>query len=272
MSLAAAVRKLGRRPTATVLADIDKRRLALAKRIDAFLAKTPFGVDENVNAAGNRKDNTNWDDEEEAAQSLEVDRDVDEDLAAAIPENQILPLPSNFKAEHRAAKGISQSMMAAEIKIRIGQADETLHEIRTIVGHKSYVFREELRKMHGVKNKTRKWDKVDRISNALRRECRIYNRCRDAMESLNPEHSCLKRYQKLSLDDVKASTAVVAENEPGNRGPNLSWIWTMNVKGDTDSVDWLEECECKFMGKPIITPLMVLDSLPRSLVTPQSLL
>ena len=142
-------------------------------------------------------------------------------------------------------------MVATEIQLRIGQADETLHEIRTIVGHKSFVFRKELRLARGQKESTRSWAKIHTIDSALRLQCRIYAHCRRALEGLGTTDDILERYQVLKPADVLASAAVMGENIPGKRSPDMSWIWTLDVQGDAASTDWLEECKHPCLGDKI---------------------
>ena len=133
-------------------------------------------------------------------------------------------------------------MAAIELQIRIGQADETLHEIRTIVGHKSFVFRKELRQSKGQKQTLRSWNKIHTIDGTLRAQCRVYAHCRAALDQLGASQKVLDRYQKLERAHVVASTTIEGENIIGDRSPNLSWIWTLDVQGDAASTDWLEEC------------------------------
>ncbi len=64
---------------------------------------------------------------------------------------------------------------------------------------------------------------------------------------LKAEKGVLDKYKALSKSDVKASTVIVGQNIPGQRDPTLSWIWSMDVAGDTQSEDWLEDC--KFFGR-----------------------
>ena len=145
--LLSSVKKLRKDVSPKQLADIDNRRVTLTKHIDEFLAKTPYGYDFDDDTRGHHLQRDKWSTEGD-------DGEVNDEFGDEAPETTVLPLPSSFKPNERATRGITPYMVTTELQIRLGQADETLHEIRTIVGHKSFVFRKELRQSRGQKSST----------------------------------------------------------------------------------------------------------------------
>lgn len=219
------------------------------KHIDAFLEKAPYHVgvdssddddDEAIAGIDLGVDEFEGLGDELFPQSLpEENEDEDGDT---LPEKIVLPLPSSFTLADRSLRGITKKMAAVEMQIRIGQADETLHEIRDIIGHKSFIFRKEIRHAQGQSASTRSWRRIQTIDASLKTQCQIYSQCRRALVGLAASNRILDRYKVLTKDHIKASTVVVGNNIPGDRSPNLSWIWSMDVAGDTETSERMEDC------------------------------
>ncbi|KAG2007445.1 hypothetical protein CC2G_015139 [Coprinopsis cinerea AmutBmut pab1-1] len=67
------------------------------------------------------------------------------------PEDVDIPLPSSFDR----LPTLMRSAGRKEIKLRVAQANDALEAIRTEIGHKSYLFRSNIRLADGKKQKTR---------------------------------------------------------------------------------------------------------------------
>lgn len=60
----------------------------------------------------------------------------------------------------------------------------------------------------------------------------------DWLKTLPPQ---LQRYQPLNKDDLKTTTHLLDHTERNTRHKELSWIWAVDVGGDTENSEWLTE-------------------------------
>ena len=51
----------------------------------------------------------------------------------------------------------------------------------------------------------------------------------------------VKKFQPLEKEDLKATTHLLDHTERHSRQAELSWIWALDVGGDTENAEWLEE-------------------------------
>lgn len=52
----------------------------------------------------------------------------------------------------------------------------------------------------------------------------------------------LQRYRPLTKEDLNVTTHLLDHSERNTRYKQLSWIWSVDVGGDTDNSEWLKEC------------------------------
>ncbi|KAG1721015.1 uncharacterized protein EDB91DRAFT_1030709, partial [Suillus paluster] len=69
----------------------------------------------------------------------------------------------------------------------------------------------------------------------------VYSKCRSQLGKLGAADILLNRYQPLLKKHLQVSTAVTDPNARGQRNSMLAWFWSMDVEGDSDSSDWLNE-------------------------------
>jgi hypothetical protein len=166
-----------------------------------------------------------------------------EDVDDAIqPEDVEITLPSSFDNIPLPMK----SARAKEIKVRVAQANDVLEGVRIEVGHKSYLYRSNVRLATGKKQKTRGYDAVKAADGTMRHLLRVYNHARWALSRLHAEGSILKRFKEVQREHTAAVTAIYEPNMRGQSNKSLPWIWTMDVKGDSEKSTYLEECECRW--------------------------
>lgn len=131
---------------------------------------------------------------------------------------------------------------AKELELRLGQANDALHNLRIALGKKSFLFRSHVRAARSQQRKTRAWSEVSSVDADVRQQARIYALTRRKMIVLGATDEILDRYKALKYADLKISTAIATPNEPGQRDTRLSWFWSMDVQADADADDWMEEC------------------------------
>lgn len=245
LSLAAYVRGLGRNPSPTQQLKLIDKQDKLQSKINDFVNKAEqfleFSLDEDdVEPTQEQYDGGEFD-IMDPDYSLFADPEEDD---TEPPEKYKLPLPSMFSPSDRADKGIPDDLVELEMKLRVGQANENLHNIRICISQKSFLFRNRVRQAkNSQQRKTRAWSEVTTVDGNLQQSARIYNQCRQALLSLDADEDLLNKYQVLRHADLKASTAIMGDNIIGNRSPVLSWLWKVDARGDAED-DWLQECGC----------------------------
>ncbi|EAU92244.2 hypothetical protein CC1G_10130 [Coprinopsis cinerea okayama7 len=159
---------------------------------------------------------------------LEDDRD---------PEDADVPLPSSFSQLPVSMESAAQK----EIQLRIAQANDALETVRTEIGHKSFLYRSNIRLADGKKQKTRGYAAVKSVNQNMRHHIRLYNQARWSLRRLGANTEILERYRDLKPEHTKAITAIYQPNAPGQSRTTLSWIWTIEELGGSETTPYLEE-------------------------------
>ena len=136
----------------------------------------------------------------------------------------------------------AEDLANAELRLREGQLNDSLHHIRIALGHKSYLFRNNVRPARTQRLKTRAWAEVHAVESTVQHHARVYNRARQSMLHLSADASLLGRYKVLERHDLKIDTAVIAPNVHGQRNKTLPWFWSMDVQKDADVGTWMNDC------------------------------
>jgi hypothetical protein len=138
----------------------------------------------------------------------------------------------------------------AELRLREGQLNDALHNIRIALGHKSYLFRNDVRPARTQRLKTRAWAEVHAVESTVQHHARVYMRARKAVEDLGADALLLDRYKVLKRQDLSVKTSVIASHVRGQRNKSLAWFWRMNVRrdeadaSDTFVGEWMKDCTC----------------------------
>jgi hypothetical protein len=159
------------------------------------------------------------------------------------PEYIALHLPSHLGHDW-CSKNAAEDLAKAELRLREGQLNDSLHHIRIALGHKSYVFRHEVRPARTQRLKTRAWAEVHAVESTVQHHARVYVRARKAMVDLGASADLLSRYKVLKRQDLSINTSVISPQVRGQRNKSLPWFWTMDVQRDADFGEWMEDCKC----------------------------
>ena len=256
------MRKVGSQPTPDQKKDISLRHSRLQDKVDAFQRQAG-----NILHAVSNDDDDSWGDDHarEAYTGAEFDGvgEEDDDELASAPEEryQTLQLPRNsppnscMDAEHISLhlpshmgrgwcdRNSAEDLANAELRLREGQLNDSLHHIRIALGHKSYLFRNNVRPARTQRLKTRAWGEVHAIESTVQHHARVYNCARQSIVDLGAEASLLDRYKALARQDLRTNTAVIAPDVRGQRNKSLPWFWTMDVRRDADVGAWMNDCK-----------------------------
>ncbi|KAF8124933.1 hypothetical protein EV363DRAFT_1299555 [Boletus edulis] len=179
---------------------------------------------------------------EESADEEEV---AEEGIDHERPDQVILPLPSNLGLQR--CQGLKMNhLVELELKLRIGQANDALHEIRLALANKDRLFRTQVRHADNYVKKTRAWSKVNSFDTALQLKVAVYRACRIALQNLGADNETLQKYKVLEDADLKMKATASGGNKDArsSRNDHLSWFWSLDVPRDTDRNDWMSEFYC----------------------------
>ncbi|KAI9431069.1 hypothetical protein H4582DRAFT_2060255 [Lactarius indigo] len=261
LSLQALERKIGSHPTPDQQRDIALKHARLQERVDTFQKQAANILRASPDSGGDSWDNTplreryigiefdgigEGEDDDECASSAEehdqlqvsgnnsTDGSID---AEYIP----LHLPSHLGYDWCDKNG-AEDLAKAELHLREGQLNDSLHHIRIALGHKSYLFRHDVRPARTQRLKTRAWTEVHAAESTVQHHARVYTCARQAIVDLGAGSSLLDRYKVLRRQDLSVKTSVIAPHVRGQRNKSLPWFWTMDVRRDADVGEWMEDC------------------------------
>ena len=215
---------------------LQSKRRRLQKKIDRFIKESTHYLCVNQRLP-TTVISPDWFDEDE-----DLDKDVDGGLGDAdaqpevglFPENVSLPLPSSFGTE--ACQGSLKEVARCECRLREGQANDALHDVRVAVARKSFHCRTRVRNnapSSGYTKRLRSYGETAVIQTSINLSAKIYCTARSAMQVINPECEALRSLSHLTSKDLVASTAVVDPNARGMRNEGLSWIWQRAISRET---------------------------------------
>ena len=165
----------------------------------------------------------------------------DDDPGMENVEATVLPLPSYLDGEYVDGHGI-RAIADMELELRVGQANDALHELRLALADKAVIFRTDIRGASNYQGTTRAWGRVAGTDAIVKRRVAIYRRCRMQMIALGADEDMLGRFRELHDADLAISTAIADPNARGHRNDTLAWFWTMDVPRDTAANNWMSEC------------------------------
>lgn len=139
-------------------------------------------------------------------------------------------------------------LLDLEKSLRIGQANDALHQVRLNIGYKALVFRVDVRQStHSQQKKTRAWAAVSSVERVIRVQARLYRRCYRTMKDLPDTAEFFRDYHELKKEDLTARTSVLAPGGRHLRDSQLAWFWMLGVERQTDPNDWMTNCKSVFL-------------------------
>jgi len=238
--LAIDVRHIHARATETQRLSIARRQDCLQMQIDQLCesASQFLGEDWNEDISDNLISTTDIDEGDGEDVFSDTFHPQDPNYSDAV----VLPLPSYLGMQQADRLGLL-TMVDQELRLREGQANDALHELRVLLAHKAVIFQTDVRHARTYNMTTRAWGKVGSADVKVQRHAAIYRRCRKQMIALNASGNTLNQYKMLRKEDLKISATIANPNARGHRDDTLAWFWTMDVLWDTEVNDWMSECK-----------------------------
>ncbi|KAJ7500344.1 hypothetical protein B0H11DRAFT_1714858 [Mycena galericulata] len=121
---------------------------------------------------------------------------------------------------------INDDVYIHEYRLRVGQAEEALHEVRRLLLVRTHLYHLKDTHSRGVRENMRSQDKIAALNDQIRRTAAQYRVARSALEVLGPK---VKRKEwawtllELKEDDVRGLPQSKAKKPRAER--EISWIW-----------------------------------------------
>ena len=219
---------------------IEQRRIQLRGQIDAFNRLWEGILGEKANKINFLKSTKIQEEEEEWFD--EEEEDCDDETAGEWPENMKLAMPSVIGPEQCQTLGL-ECLGQQELKLRIGQANDCLENLRVFLGNKMILFKTNVRNASSQRLQTRAWADVKKVDAKIKKITRSYHRARQAIIILTDDEKILHMYQVIKAEDLKVSGDVVEENRFGQRNEKIAWFWKLGA--NVDNIDWMDESKPK---------------------------
>ena len=242
LSLKALVRKIGSHPTPDQKKDLALKRSRLQDKIDAFQRQAGTVL----HAVSNDGDDS-WGDEcaREIYTGAEFDgigEKDDDGHDSAAEEHYQMQFPGNSSSDgHINAEDIqlhlpshlgctwcdknaAKDLRKAELRLQVGQLNDSLHHIRIALGHKSYVFRNDVQLARTQRLKTCAWAEVHAVESTVQHHAWVYNHTWHSMPNLSADDTLLSWYKVLEHQDLKIDTTVIIPDVCGQQNKSLPWF------------------------------------------------
>jgi hypothetical protein len=218
LSLQALVRKIGFHPTPDQQRDITLKRAQLQDRVDAFQKQAANFIHAVSDSGDDSWEDTSAREVDIGVEFDGIDEDEDDECTPSASEHRQMqlsengPTNSSIDAEHILLHlpsnlgrnwcntNAAEDLAKAELCLRQGQLNDTLHHIRIALGHKSYLFRKDIRPARTQRLKTRAWAEVHAAESTVQHHARVYMRSQQAIVDLGASPSLLDRYKVLTCD------------------------------------------------------------------------
>ena len=84
-------------------------------------------------------------------------------------------------------KNAAKDLRKAELRLQVGQLNDSLHHIRIALGHKSYVFRNDVQLARTQRLKTCAWAEVHAVESTVQHHAWVYNHTWHSMPNLGAD-------------------------------------------------------------------------------------
>lgn len=175
-------------------------------------------------------DDFEWDADDESEESDE-EADAEQSDETVQPEDILLQMPSTQGRDACVASG-KTDLMEQEIKLRTGQANDALSQIRLGLNYKSYLWME-YKQTDNYKMKTRSSTALRAAEQNIRLHVASYWLAYRALASLKEQGI----FQPIKKGDLKVNTNIVKPNHTGQSKDTLSWIWWTGQPSKEESED-----------------------------------
>ncbi|KAI5998461.1 hypothetical protein EDC04DRAFT_2584920, partial [Pisolithus marmoratus] len=216
---------------------------------------------EGISIEDSQNDDEDWEFWHDDEGDWEAPEEDSEELASEL---MSIWMPSSIGAAKLMELGL-HDLLKEERELRIGQANDCLDQLRTDLGNKAMLYRQNFRTSNSTREGTRSKKEIQKVVARVNKHVRSYQRARQAILRLDPDVNIEERYQEIQPEDLAVSKEVTEENRFGQGTSKLAWFWMMD--GDERQLNveaggLMAECKCILLQYIL---LKVMLSLPNQL-------
>jgi hypothetical protein len=248
------MKKLPQKPTDKQQLTVARMRARLSKQVKDFLQSAtsflPSLEESDLKAFEDEKIDTPVEESVEPEETVEgsldgdfnfEDEDEDEEEAPSVlPEEIILPLPSNIISVK--LKPSLKHLLSVERELRKGQANDALEGLRIGLANKSLLLQTDVNRSTSTKQSTRAWASVRNAQSQILHHAGGYQRAWQALQYIGTAEDLLI-YQKLNQNDLVVVKDITMAKRFGQGSDRLAWFWRIGPSEDAITGEWMEECE-----------------------------
>lgn len=253
--LKAEITKLPQKPTVKQQLKVSRMRARLGKQVKDFLEAgtvfLPTLEEEDLMAFPDKEVlDTPVEEAVEPVDLDDVDDTIDEDheleepdqaeVPSVLPEEVVLPLPSNIVSVELTMS--LESLRLVERELRKGQANDALEGLRVALANKSLLLLTHVNQSTTTKQSTRAWAGVRNAQSHVLSHARSYQRAWQALKRVGTPEDLLV-YQKLDVKDLVTVKDITKAKRFGQGSDTLAWFWRIGPSQDALTGEWLEECK-----------------------------
>ncbi|KAI6007908.1 hypothetical protein EDC04DRAFT_2907519 [Pisolithus marmoratus] len=136
-------------------------------------------------------------------------------------------MPSSIGAAKLTELGL-HDLLKEERELRIRQANDCLDQLRTDLGNKAMLYRQNFRTANSTREGTRTKKEIQKVVARVNKHVRSYQRARQAILRLDPDGNMAEKYQEILPEDLAVSKEVTEENRFGQGTSKLAWFWVID--------------------------------------------
>lgn len=162
------------------------------------------------------------------------------------PELMGIQMPSSIGSVKLAELDLID-LQKEEMELRIGQANDCLEKLRTNLGTKAMLYRQNFHSSNSTRDGTRTQKEIQKAVLWINKQVRSYHRARQAILRLDPDVSIRQKYQEIHPEDLGVNKEVTEENRFGQGTSKLAWFWLMGGEKNDGNIEsgspWMDECK-----------------------------
>ena len=174
---------------------------------------------------------------------IEDGEDSDNEEEDIFPESLGLWMPSCLGIQV-ATRAELEGLAKEEMQLRLGQANDSLDNLRTHLGQKSVLYRIHIRSSTSVRTDTRSRNDIRRLTLKINQNVCTYHRAQTAMINLGASDDLLRKYQEITPAHLTIEKEITEENRFGQGTHALPWFWRVGGAELASGSDWVDECKC----------------------------
>ncbi|KAI6102254.1 hypothetical protein F5141DRAFT_1008509 [Pisolithus sp. B1] len=158
-------------------------------------------------------------------------------------------IPSSIGSAKLTELGLVD-LLKEERELWIGQANDCLDRLRTDLGNKAMLYRQNFRTANSTREGTRTKKEIKKVVARVNKHVRGYQRARKAILRLDHNVDMAEKYQEILPSDHAVSKEVTEEKRFGQGTSKLAWFWMMDCEQSQLNLQGgglMEECKCMLL-------------------------